>query len=403
MVLSQTILWVVIGYFLLLILISRITSRGSDNESFFIGNRKSPWYVVAFGMVGATLSGITFISVPGFVFNQQFSYLQTVLGYVLGYATIAFVLMPMYYRLRLTSIYTYLERRFGQFSYKTGAAYFLLSRIIGASFRLYLVAIVLDTFVMKPLGVPFVGTVAITIVLIWLYTYQSGIKTIVWTDTLQTASMLIAVGVTFFVIAKQMNLGLADIATNIRSDPMSKTWFFSNGWGDTQNFFKMFLAGMFVTIVMTGLDQDMMQKNLSCRNLKDAQKKYDELECCHCIGEYCFPFVGRIAFSICRFCRIRSSIKVKWHGSRYGFSFSHNRSGVFTYICRCIIRFGSYCCCLFKCRFCADCLDHIRLYRLFGFREKYEIRKTKEKNQTDRTYHDVGSTFACNTDFSINQ
>ena len=270
---STTTIFLIIGiYFLFLIFISYLTSRGSKNEDFFIGSRKSPWFVVAFGMIGATLSGVTFISVPGWVTDSQFSYMQTVLGYLLGYAVIAFVLMPMYYRLQLTSIYTYLDQRFGTRSYKTGAAYFLLSRTVGAAFRLYLVVIKLKKFLMNNLGIPFAGTILITIGLIWIYTYRGGIRTIIWTDTLQTASMLIAVCTTIYFIGDALDLSVAGIIETVKNSNYSQVWFFDEGWSDSRNFFKQFFGGMFIAIVMTGLDQDMMQKNLSCRNIGDAQK-----------------------------------------------------------------------------------------------------------------------------------
>jgi len=268
----SVILLVVIGYFLILIAISFVTSKEATNESFFTAKRQSPWYLVAFGMIGATLSGVTFISVPGWVGASQFSYMQMVLGYLLGYFVIATVLMPMYYRLNLTSIYTYLEGRFGTASYKTGAGFFLLSRIIGASFRLYLVAIVLQQFVMNAYGVPFWLTVLITIVLIWIYTYRGGIKTIVYTDTLQTFCMLLAVILTIIAVLNNVDLDISGIASCMSEKDYSQTFFFQNGWSDKNNFFKKFLAGASIAIVMTGLDQDMMQKNLSCKNLEDAQK-----------------------------------------------------------------------------------------------------------------------------------
>lgn len=261
------------AYFLALILIARITSRKSDNNSFFVGNRKSPWYIVAFGMIGASLSGVTFISVPGWVGASQFSYMQMVLGYVPGYMVIAFVLLPLYYRLQLTSIYTYLNGRFGRKSYKTGASFFLLSRIIGASFRLYLVAIVLQFAVFDRLGmeVPFVVTVLITIALIWLYTFRGGIKTIIWTDTLQTLFMLLAVGISVYAISNALGLDAKGLIETVKNSEYSQIFFFDDP-NDPRFFFKQFFAGMFITITMTGLDQDMMQKNLSCRNLRDAQK-----------------------------------------------------------------------------------------------------------------------------------
>ncbi len=262
---------IVAAYFLLLIGISYLAGRGDDtNDAFFLGNRKSPWYIVAFGMVGASLSGVTFISVPGWVADSSFGYMQVVLGYVVGYVVIIKILLPLYYKMQLTSIYSYLEGRFGNSSYKTGSAFFLLSRIIGASFRLYLVAIVLQFAVFDALNVPFWVTVMVTILLIWVYTFRSGIKTIIWTDTLQTTFMLAAVFITVFLIKKQM-LPDESLISYIYSSEMSQIFHFENWKGD-KHFWKQFLSGMFITIVMTGLDQDMMQKNLSCRNLKDAQK-----------------------------------------------------------------------------------------------------------------------------------
>lgn len=266
------ILVIVVGYFLLLLGISFFTGKSADNKDFFIAGRQSPWYLVAFGMIGASLSGVTFISVPGWVNDSQFSYMQMVFGYLIGYTVIATVLMPMYYRLNLTSIYTYLEQRFGRASYKTGASFFLLSRVIGASFRLYLVAIVLQRFVMDIYGIPFWITVLLTILLIWIYTFRGGIKTIVWTDTLQTFCMLAAVILTVVVIAGRLDYSLPEIVENVRNSSYSQIFFFEEGWSDSKNFFKQLLGGASMAIVMTGLDQDMMQKNLSCRNIGDAQK-----------------------------------------------------------------------------------------------------------------------------------
>ena len=255
---------VILGYFSLLIIISWFTSKKADNSSFFMGNRKSPWFIVAFGMIGASLSGVTFISVPGWVGSSQFSYMQMVLGYLVGYFIIANVLMPMYYRLNLTSIYTYLEGRFGKLSYKTGASFFLISRIIGASFRLFLVASVLQLIVFDAWKIPFVITVVVTIALIWLYTFKGGIKTIIWTDTLQTLSMLLAVIVSVVLISRELNLDFRSMIGVIRESEYSRIWFFDD-WKSEYHFLKQFLAGIFIAIVMTGLDQDMMQKNLSCR------------------------------------------------------------------------------------------------------------------------------------------
>ncbi|MGQ1786601.1 sodium:solute symporter [Saccharicrinis sp. GN24d3] len=258
-------------YFMILMVISYITGKESDNENFFRGNRQSPWYIVSVGMIGASLSGVTFISVPGWVNNTQFSYLQMVGGYFLGYLVIAHVLLPVYYRLNLTSIYTYLEQRFGKNSYKTGAWLFLISRTIGASARLYLMANVLQISLFNALGIPFAITVVITIALIWLYTYRGGIKTIIWTDTLQTVFMLASVIITIVYIAKSMDLGVGGVIELINQSELSKVFVFDN-WGSKQHFAKQFVTGAFITIVMTGLDQDMMQKNLSCKNLKEAQK-----------------------------------------------------------------------------------------------------------------------------------
>jgi len=265
------ILAIILVYFSFLLFIGWITGRKADSESFFIGNRRSPWFIVAIGMLGSSLSGVTFISVPGWVIDSQFSYMQMVLGYLVGYIVIAEVLLPLYYRLKLTSIYTYLENRFGHYSYKTGASFFLLSRTIGASFRLFLVAIVLQFTIFDAWNVPFAVTVIITLALIWLYTFKGGIKTIIWTDTLQTIFMLTAVILTVIYISGSMDMNLGDIFHSVKENRLSRILFFDD-INDERHFLKQFLGGMFITIVMTGLDQDMMQKNLSCRNLKDARK-----------------------------------------------------------------------------------------------------------------------------------
>jgi Na+/proline symporter len=274
----QLILTTIALYFATLIGISLITSRRADNKDFFIAGRKSPWWLVAIGMVGASMSGVTFISIPGAVgaggVNQAFSYMQLVFGYLLGYFVIATVLMPLYYRLQLTSIYGYLDKRFGFYSNKTGAAFFLLSRVIGSAFRLYLVAIVLDRFVLgvPPLNVPFWATVFITILLIWVYTVKGGLKTIIYTDALQAILFLTAVTFTVVSIGREMNLDIGGLISTVRESEYSKLFFFDGGWGDPNNFFKQFFAGALIAIVMTGLDQDMMQKNISCPNIRDAQK-----------------------------------------------------------------------------------------------------------------------------------
>lgn len=264
------VLLIICLYFGLLMLISYFTSKGADSQSFFIGNKNSPWYIVAFGMIGTSLSGVTFISVPGWVGTTQFSYLQMVIGYLLGYLVVGGVLLPLYYRLNLTSIYTYLEGRFGFWTYKTGAFYFILSRTIGAAFRLFLVANVLQLAMFDAWGVPYALTVAVTILLIWVYTFKGGIKTIVWTDSLQTFFMLTAVGITVWQIGSSFQMGFTEIVETINKSELSKTFFFED-WKSKQFFWKQFLSGALITVVMTGLDQDMMQKNLSCKNLRDSR------------------------------------------------------------------------------------------------------------------------------------
>ncbi len=268
----QLIFGLIIGYFAMLIFISYLTSRGSsDNHSFFMAKRQSPWYLIAIGMIGTSISGITFISVPGWVEARSMSYMQTVMGFLLGYAVIAFVLMPMYYRLNLISIYTYLEQRFGPASYKTGSAFFLLSRTVGSGFRLYLAALVLHQFVTSPFGIPFWVTVAVTIGLIWSYTFKGGVKTIIWTDLIQTLCLIGALVMTLVIIGGKLNLGIGGIFSTVVNSPKSQIFFFENGWGDAKNFFKQFLSGASICIVMSGLDQDIMQKNLTVKTLRGAQ------------------------------------------------------------------------------------------------------------------------------------
>ncbi|PSR05313.1 MAG: sodium:solute symporter [Bacteroidetes bacterium SW_11_45_7] len=261
---------VIVGYFAVLLVVSHLTARKGDNSEFFIGNKRSPWYLVAFGMVGTTLSGVTFISVPGWVGDSSFSYLQMVLGNIVGYIIIATVLLPLYYRNKLTSIYTYLGERFGFYSYKTGAFFFILSRTIGAAFRLFLVASVMHLAIFEHWDVPFRATVLITIILIWIYTFRGGIKTIVWTDALQTFFMLLTVVLSIRYIAGDMDLNISGMIRAVQQSSYSQIFFLD--WQGEQFFVKQFFAGMFIAIVMTGLDQDMMQKSLSIRTLKDAKK-----------------------------------------------------------------------------------------------------------------------------------
>ncbi len=267
----QVVLVVICFYFLLLFLIAWFTTRKISADTFFTGDRQSPWFLVAFGMIGASLSGVTFISVPGEVGNTNFYYFQVVLGYTVGYFTIAKVLLPLYYRLNLVSIYSYLEDRFGFWSYKTGAFFFILSRTLGSSLRVFLVAAVLQLILFDSLGIPFWLSVVITVGLIWVYTHRGGIKTVVWTDTLQTFFMLAAVVIIIVLIGQELSFdGISAYFEAVSSDPRSKI--FDWDWKSGTNFFKQFISGAFITIVMTGLDQDMMQKNLTCKNIGDAQK-----------------------------------------------------------------------------------------------------------------------------------
>jgi len=257
-------------YFGLLLVISYFTSKGADTNAFFTANRESPWWLVAFGMIGTSISGLTFISVPGAVGKTYFTYYQVILGHSLGYLTIALVLMPLYYRLNLISIYGYLETRFGFWAYKTGSAFFLLSRTIGSAARLYLAVNVLQIAIFAPIGVPFVVTVFISIALIWLYTHRGGVKTIIWTDTLQTLFLLVALFITIFLVGQKMNMGLGEMVNTIQTSPLSHM--FEWDWKSPHFFGKDFLAGVFIAIVMTGLDQDLMQKNLTCKSIGEAQK-----------------------------------------------------------------------------------------------------------------------------------
>ena len=266
------ILITIILYFGLLLLVSRWVGRGhKDNDAFFRGNRQSPWFLVSFGMIGASLSGVTFVSVPGMVETINMTYLQTCIGFSMGYLVIAHVLLPLYYRLNLTSIYTYLGERIGIRSYKTGASFFLLSKLLGASARLYLVCLILQRYVLDVYGVPFILTASGTVALIWLYTRQSGIRTIVWTDTLQTFCLLAALGLIMYKLSDILHIDGRGIVEIVRNSEYAQVFVFDD-WHSKQNFFKQFFSGIFITIVMTGLDQDMMQKNLSCRTLKEAQK-----------------------------------------------------------------------------------------------------------------------------------
>ena len=269
---SYIILSIIAIYFGILLLIAWITGRkSSSNDAFFLGNRKSPWYIVSIGMIGTSLSGVTFVSVPGMVRSIDMTYMQTVLGFFFGYILIAKVLLPLYYKLELTSIYSYLGDRIGRRSYKTGASFFLLSKIVGAAARLYLVVLILQHYVFSTWNIPFWVTVVISIFLVWLYTYRSGIKTIIWTDTLQALCLVAMLVVIIWKVKDSMELDMGGMIQTLADSPHFRIFEFDD-WHSTQHFVKQFFSGIFITIVMTGLDQDMMQKNLSCKSLKDAQK-----------------------------------------------------------------------------------------------------------------------------------
>lgn len=258
-------------YFIILMILSRMTGRHSDNDTFYMANRRSPWYIVAFGMIGASISGVTFVSVPGMVMRTDMTYMQTCMGFIFGYIAVAFILLPVYYRLRLTTIYTYLFHRLGQHSYKTGAAFFILSNMTGAAVRFYVVCMLLHRFVLGAMGLPFYVTVCGMVACIWIYTRRGGVKTLVWTDTLQTLCMLVALTLIIVEVAGAMNMTLPEALRTVVSDSHSRIFVFDD-WMSTQNFFKQFISGIFIVIVMTGLDQNMMQKNLTCKTLGEARK-----------------------------------------------------------------------------------------------------------------------------------
>ncbi|MCK9159435.1 MAG: sodium:solute symporter [Bacteroidaceae bacterium] len=266
------ILITIVCYFTTLLIIARITSKKSkSNAAFFKGENKSPWFVVAFGMIGASISGVTFVSVPGMVRQFDMTYMQAVFGFFFGYLAVALILLPLYYRLHLTSIYEYLNTRFGPHTYKTGSFFFLLSRMLGTAVKLYLICQILYTFVFRGMNIPFWVIAVGSVALVWIYTHKSGIKTIVWTDALQTFCIVITLICIIFITIHQLDLSFTGIVQTISEDSHSRIFVFDD-WASRQNFFKQFFSGIFIVIVMTGLDQDMMQKNLSCRNLKEAQK-----------------------------------------------------------------------------------------------------------------------------------
>lgn len=284
------ILTTILVYFCVLMFMGRVTSRKSDNDTFYRGERKSPWYMLAFGLVGTSISGITFVSVPGMVIKQDMTYLQTCLGFILGYFVVAFVLLPVYYQLNLTTIYTYLKERLGKRSYKTGAMFFLLSEMTGTALKFYVVCSILQRFVFGQFGLPFGVTVVMLVALIWLYTRRGGIKTVVWTDTFQTFCMMAALIIIIAEVIGKLDFSFGEAVSAIAANSHSRIFVFDD-WVSTQNFFKQFLSGVFIVIVMTGLDQHMMQKNLTCKTLRDAQKDM-------CVGGFFFVPVNLLFLSL---------------------------------------------------------------------------------------------------------
>ncbi|SFS71320.1 sodium:solute symporter [Lutibacter maritimus] len=283
------------AYFCVLLFIAYFTGKNDTNDTFFSANKKSPWYIVAFGMIGASLSGVTFISVPGWVQTSQFSYMQVVLGYMVGYIVIAYILIPIYYNLQVTSIYEFLKHRFGPTSHKTGFVFFFISRVLGSAFRLFLVASVMQYFIFDAWNIPFEITVIFSILLIWIYTFKGGIKTIVWTDTLQTVFLLSAVFATIYIILNRLNLNVTDIFTSTEFDKYTKI-FFTDDFNGKKHLIKSFLGGMFIAIAMTGLDQDMMQKNLTCKNTKEAQWNVLSLGFVLILVNFVFLTLGALLF-----------------------------------------------------------------------------------------------------------
>jgi Na+/proline symporter len=286
------------GYFGVLLVVAWLTSRKANTETFFIANRKSPWYLVAFAMIGTTISGVTFISVPGEVGNSGFSYLQFIMGNLVGYWLIAGYLLPVYYRMKLISIYSFLGDRFGNWSHKTGSAFFIISKLIGAAFRLYLAAMVLQLAFFDAFHIPFSITVVVSIVLIWIYTFKGGIKTIVWTDTIQTIFLIAAVILSIVIISQKLHWDFGAMVREIDRDPLSRifTW----DWKSGQNFFKQFFAGIFTTLVIVGMDQDQMQKNLTCKSLPDARKNMVVFSFAFFITVFLFLCLGALLYIFAR-------------------------------------------------------------------------------------------------------
>ncbi|MFV0545731.1 MAG: sodium:solute symporter [Bacteroides sp.] len=290
-----SILLTIAAYFIVLFLVSYLAGRKADNAGFFVGNRQSAWYMVALAMIGSSISGVTYVSVPGMVEAKSFSYLQMVMGFVVGQFIIAFILIPLFYRMNLVSIYEYLENRFGRFSYRTGAYFFFLSKMLGAAVRLFLVCITLQFLVFTPLNIPFYINVALTVALVWLYTFRGGVKSLIWTDTLKTFCLVVSVGLCIYYIASDLEFSFSGMLKNVSESSLSQLFFLEDG-NDKRYFFKQFLAGIFTVIAMTGLDQDMMQRNLSCRNFKDSQKNIMTSAICQLFINLLFLTLGVLLY-----------------------------------------------------------------------------------------------------------
>ncbi|MFQ9146656.1 MAG: sodium:solute symporter [Odoribacter splanchnicus] len=369
---SGLVLFILLAYFGILILISYFTSRKSDNETFFTANRTSPWYLVAFGMIGTSLSGVTFISIPGEVGNSNWTYLPVVMGNCIGYVVIALVLLPLFYKLNLVSIYSWLGIRFGEKARLTGSFFFILSQLVGASFRLFLVVGVLQLALFDSLGIPFALTVFITLGLVWIYTFRGGIKTIVWTDTLQTVFMLISVVLTIAVICQELDLNFSTMAGSIRESSYARI--FDWDWRSSHNSLKQFLAGIAITVAINGLDQNMMQKSLTCRSLRDCRINMYSFSFLFLLTNVLFLALGALLY-ICGDANRRTSRKI-------GRCFCFFIDELFRSNHRFIFLAGHNGSCLLFCRFFPDLFNHFLQYRFFEDRSKGSFAKTPENRST---------------------
>ena len=369
---SGLVLFILLAYFGILILISYFTSRKSDNETFFTANRTSPWYLVAFGMIGTSLSGVTFISIPGEVGNSNWTYLPVVMGNCIGYVVIALVLLPLFYKLNLVSIYSWLGIRFGEKARLTGSFFFILSQLVGASFRLFLVVGVLQLALFDSLGIPFALTVFITLGLVWIYTFRGGIKTIVWTDTLQTVFMLISVVLTIAVICQELDLNFSTMAGSIRESSYARI--FDWDWRSSHNSLKQFLAGIAITVAINGLDQNMMQKSLTCRSLRDCRINMYSFSFLFLLTNVLFLALGALLY-IFGDANRRTSRKI-------GRCFCFFIDELFRSNHRFIFLAGHNGSCLLFCRFFPDLFNHFLQYRFFEDRSKGSFAKTPENRST---------------------